>query len=89
VLVRLNPELGAGGGVHPYLSTGMASAKFGIPLDQLEEVFNILAASSRLIIVGKGQAPVEIVAQNLSEFSEKDERVLTGLIDLITNHGKY
>jgi len=53
VLIRLNPELGAGGGVHPYLATGTASAKFGVPMGQLETVLAILAASSKVAIVGK------------------------------------
>jgi diaminopimelate decarboxylase len=53
VLVRLNPELGAGGGVHPYLATGTASAKFGVPMGQLETVLAILETSTKITIVGK------------------------------------
>ncbi len=53
VLIRLNPELGAGGGVHPYLATGTASAKFGVPMGQLKNVLAILATSTKIAIVGK------------------------------------
>ena len=47
----LHPK--AGVDVHPYLATGTASAKFGVPMGQLVQVLAQLATSSLLTIVGR------------------------------------
>ena len=41
--VRINPDVTAE--THPYISTGQGGIKFGIPIDQLPEVFQVLDES--------------------------------------------
>jgi diaminopimelate decarboxylase len=44
--VRINPDVTAE--THPYISTGQGGLKFGIPIDQLDEVFRVLEESDGL-----------------------------------------
>jgi diaminopimelate decarboxylase len=44
--VRINPDVTAE--THPYISTGQGGLKFGIPLDQFDEVFAILDDTTAL-----------------------------------------
>jgi diaminopimelate decarboxylase len=46
--VRINPDVTAE--THPYISTGQGGLKFGIPIDQLPRVFEILDQSDGLIL---------------------------------------
>src|SRR5690606_11607965 len=44
--VRINPDVTAE--THPYISTGQGGLKFGIPLDQMAMVFEVLDSSTSL-----------------------------------------
>lgn len=46
--IRINPDVTAD--THPYISTGQGGLKFGIPLDQLDTAFAILAESDALVL---------------------------------------
>jgi diaminopimelate decarboxylase len=46
--IRINPDVTAE--THPYISTGQGGLKFGIPLDQFDEVFAILDECSALTL---------------------------------------
>jgi diaminopimelate decarboxylase len=46
--IRINPDVTAD--THPYISTGQGGLKFGIPVDQLSQVFAILADTDALVL---------------------------------------
>jgi diaminopimelate decarboxylase len=50
VAVRVNPDVDAGS--HPYISTGLRTAKFGVPIGQAPLLCSEIAASSVLSLVG-------------------------------------
>ena len=50
VSVRVNPDVDAK--THPYISTGLKSNKFGIPIEQVRKVYQRIAALEHLEIIG-------------------------------------
>ena len=52
VSVRVNVDVDAGG--HPYIATGAATCKFGVPLAEAPRLYRAAAASPALTVVGIG-----------------------------------
>lgn len=50
VSLRVNPDVDAG--THPYISTGLKDNKFGIPVDEALEVYELAASLPHLDVVG-------------------------------------
>ncbi|MDX1266764.1 MAG: alanine racemase, partial [Oceanisphaera sp.] len=50
VSIRVNPDIDAG--THPYISTGLKENKFGIPIEQAQEIYRQAAAMDHLDIHG-------------------------------------
>ncbi|XP_041354892.1 probable diaminopimelate decarboxylase, chloroplastic isoform X2 [Gigantopelta aegis] len=50
VLLRVNPDVDPK--VHPYVSTGLAGSKFGVCVDDVDQVVKMLSESSYLHLVG-------------------------------------
>lgn len=47
---RINPDVHVD--THPYLTTGLRSSKFGIPLEELEQIWNLTKNTPQLKLVG-------------------------------------
>ncbi|MBB3141336.1 diaminopimelate decarboxylase [Halomonas organivorans] len=50
VSLRVNPDVDAG--THPYISTGLKDNKFGIPVDEAQEVYRQAASLEHIRVVG-------------------------------------
>jgi len=50
VSLRVNPDVDAG--THPYISTGLKDNKFGIPVDEALEVYQLAASLTNLRVTG-------------------------------------
>lgn len=50
VSLRINPDVSVD--THPYLATGLATSKFGIPLSEIDQIWNIISKDRHLNLVG-------------------------------------
>jgi len=50
VALRVNPDVDPQ--THPYIATGMAKSKFGVPIDEADRIANRIAATEGLRLVG-------------------------------------
>ena len=50
VALRVNPDVDPQ--THPYIATGMAKSKFGVPIDEADRIANHIAATEGLRLVG-------------------------------------
>ena len=50
VALRVNPDVDPQ--THPYIATGMAKSKFGVPIDEAERIANHIAATDGIRLVG-------------------------------------
>ncbi|XP_046546225.1 diaminopimelate decarboxylase 1, chloroplastic-like [Haliotis rubra] len=65
VLLRINPDIDPQ--VHPFISTGLATSKFGVSTEDLEECVSLLEKCSQITLVGL-HCHVGSTIQNVSVF---------------------
>ncbi|UYV82925.1 lysA [Cordylochernes scorpioides] len=83
VSIRVNPAVTAN--THPYVATGDKNQKFGVPYDEVEEMFQRIKASSNL--EAKGIAyHVGSQILNLEPFLEARDKILK-IVDSLRNKG--
>lgn len=73
VALRINPDVDAG--THPYIATGLAEAKFGIPIGEAQAVYREAARMPHLEITGVA-AHIGSQIDRLEPFVEALRRVL-------------
>lgn len=83
VSIRVNPDIDAG--THPYISTGLKENKFGIPIEQAQEIYRQAAAMEHLDIHGV-DCHIGSQLTELSPFLEAVDKLLA-LIDALADDG--
>ncbi|MBB1269607.1 diaminopimelate decarboxylase [Shewanella sp. SR44-3] len=83
VSLRINPDVDAG--THPYISTGLKENKFGIAMDEAEQVFARAAALSHINVKGV-DCHIGSQLTELKPFLDAMDRLL-GLIDRLSALG--
>ncbi|GAA3709255.1 diaminopimelate decarboxylase [Oceanisphaera sediminis] len=83
VSIRVNPDIDAG--THPYISTGLKENKFGIPIEQAQEIYRQAAAMAHLDIHGV-DCHIGSQLTELSPFLEAVDKLLA-LIDALADDG--
>jgi len=83
VSLRVNPDVDAG--THPYISTGLKENKFGIDIEQAEEVYAQAAAQPNLEVIGI-DCHIGSQLTTLSPFLDALDRLLL-LVDRLAARG--
>ena len=83
VSLRVNPDVDAG--THPYISTGLKENKFGIPIEEAEEIYLQAARMSNIRITGV-DCHIGSQLTSLEPFMDALERVLL-LVDRLAECG--
>lgn len=83
VSLRVNPDVDAG--THPYISTGLKENKFGIDIEQAEEVYAQAAAQPNLDVIGI-DCHIGSQLTTLSPFLDALDRLLL-LVDRLAARG--
>jgi len=83
VSLRVNPDVDAG--THPYISTGLKENKFGIDIEQAEEVYVQAAAQPNLEVIGI-DCHIGSQLTTLSPFLDALDRLLL-LVDRLAARG--
>jgi diaminopimelate decarboxylase len=83
VSLRINPDVDAG--THPYISTGLKENKFGIAMEEAEQVFVRAAALSHIDVKGV-DCHIGSQLTELKPFLDAMDRLL-GLVDRLTALG--
>ncbi|GGX85063.1 diaminopimelate decarboxylase [Litchfieldella qijiaojingensis] len=83
VSLRVNPDVDAR--THPYISTGLKANKFGIPVDEALEVYEIAAGMDNLRVVGI-DCHIGSQLTELSPFLDALDRLLV-LLDRLKERG--
>ena len=83
VSIRVNPDIDAG--THPYISTGLKENKFGIPIEQAQEIYRQAAAMEHLDIHGV-DCHIGSQLTELAPFLEAVDKLLA-LIDALADDG--
>ncbi|MBL1375738.1 diaminopimelate decarboxylase [Zobellella iuensis] len=83
VSIRVNPDIDAG--THPYISTGLKENKFGIPIDQAQQIYRQAAALPHLEVNGV-DCHIGSQLTELSPFLEAVDKLLA-LIDALAEDG--
>lgn len=83
VSLRVNPDVDAG--THPYISTGLKENKFGIDIEQAEEVYAQAAAQPNLEVIGI-DCHIGSQLTTLSPFLDALDRLLL-LVDRLATRG--
>ncbi|WP_375056499.1 diaminopimelate decarboxylase [Zobellella sp. DQSA1] len=83
ISIRVNPDIDAG--THPYISTGLKENKFGIPIDQAQQIYRLAAALPHLDVNGV-DCHIGSQLTELSPFLEAVDKLLA-LIDALAEDG--
>ncbi|HIX61732.1 MAG TPA: diaminopimelate decarboxylase [Candidatus Halomonas stercoripullorum] len=83
VSLRVNPDVDAG--THPYISTGLKENKFGIPVDEALDVYQLATRLPYVRVVGL-DCHIGSQLTELSPFLDALERLLL-LLDRLREHG--
>ncbi len=83
IALRVNPDVDPQ--THPYISTGLATAKFGIPIDAAHQVYKTAAGLSHIEIFGVA-CHIGSQITSTSPFSDALERVID-LVEALASDG--
>jgi diaminopimelate decarboxylase len=83
VSLRVNPDVDAK--THPYISTGLKDNKFGIAIEEAAEVYQLIADSDHLEVVGV-DCHIGSQLTDVEPFVDALDRVLT-LVDRLAERG--
>ncbi|ART80443.1 diaminopimelate decarboxylase [Oceanisphaera avium] len=83
ISIRVNPDIDAG--THPYISTGLKENKFGIPIEQAQDIYAQAAAMENLAIHGL-DCHIGSQLTEVAPFLEAVDKLLV-LIDALASDG--
>ncbi|OWJ95500.1 diaminopimelate decarboxylase [Pseudomonas sp. A46] len=83
VSLRVNPDVDAG--THPYIATGLKENKFGIAIDEAEEVYALAASQPNLEVIGV-DCHIGSQLTSLEPFLDALDRLLD-LVDRLESRG--
>ncbi len=83
IALRVNPDVDPQ--THPYISTGLATAKFGIPINAALEVYQQAARMSHIEVVGVA-CHIGSQITKTTPFADALDRVID-LVEVLASHG--